>query len=140
MMNHKSKDDFAALVGIDWADKKHDICLQPAGSDKQEFSVLPHKPEAIDEWARGLRTRFGNKQVAVCLEQKKGPLIYALRKYDFLVLFPVNPQTLAKYRRTFTTSRAKDDPFLTPSPSDLDSTIIKGHLLQMTYRLEILDH
>jgi transposase len=48
--------------------------------------------------------------VAVCLEQKKGPLIYALLKYDFLVLFPVNPQTLAKYRRTFTTSRAKDDP------------------------------
>ena len=109
-MNHKSKDEFVAYVGIDWADKKHDVCLQPAGSEKQEFAVLAHKPEAIDEWARALRVRFAGRRVAICLEQKKGPLIYALLKYDFLVLFPVNPQTLAKYRRAFATSRAKDDP------------------------------
>src|SRR5712691_12497058 len=30
--------------------------------------------------------------------------------YDFLVLFPVNPLTVAKYREAFTPSRAKDDP------------------------------
>ena len=46
----------------------------------------------------------------VCLEIAKGPLVYALQKYDFLVLFPVNPATLAKYREAFTPSRAKDDP------------------------------
>jgi hypothetical protein len=33
-----------------------------------------------------------------------------LRKYDFLVLFPLNPLTLARYREAFTPSRAKDDP------------------------------
>jgi transposase len=33
-----------------------------------------------------------------------------LRKYDFLVLFPINPLTLARYREAFTPSRAKDDP------------------------------
>jgi transposase len=33
-----------------------------------------------------------------------------LRKYDFLVLFPVHPLTVAKYRAAFTPSRAKDDP------------------------------
>ncbi|WP_281170609.1 hypothetical protein [Psychromonas arctica] len=27
-------DDFAALIGIDWADKKHDICEHPINSDK----------------------------------------------------------------------------------------------------------
>src|SRR4029453_824079 len=32
------------------------------------------------------------------------------RKYDFLVLFPINPLTLARYREAFTPSRAKDDP------------------------------
>lgn len=31
-------------------------------------------------------------------------------KYDFLVLYPINPSTLAKYREAFTPSRAKDDP------------------------------
>jgi len=46
----------------------------------------------------------------VCLELNKGPLVYALRKYAFLVLCPVNPGTLAKYREAFTPSHAKDDP------------------------------
>ena len=32
------------------------------------------------------------------------------RKYDFLVLFPVNPATLAKYREAFTLSHVKADP------------------------------
>jgi hypothetical protein len=33
-----------------------------------------------------------------------------LRQYDFLVLFPIHPLTLARYREAFTPSRAKDDP------------------------------
>ena len=109
-MDDKSKDEFAALIGIDWADKKHDICLLDVDSGAMEFSILAHKPEAIDKWVLELRSRLSGRKVAICLEQKKGPLVYALLKYDFLVLFPVNPQTLAKYRRTFKTSRAKDDP------------------------------
>ena len=31
-------------------------------------------------------------------------------KYDFVVLYPINPATVAKYRRAFQPSRAKDDP------------------------------
>ena len=106
----KNYRQFAAYIGIDWADKKYDVCIQLADSDDREFSVLQHKPESIDEWARKLRERFGGQPVAVGLEMKKGPLLYALLKYDFLCLYPVNPQTLARYRRAFTTSRAKDDP------------------------------
>jgi hypothetical protein len=37
-------------------------------------------------------------------------LKHYLRKYDFLILFPINPLTLARYREAFTPSRAKDDP------------------------------
>ena len=37
-------------------------------------------------------------------------MVSALCKYEFLVLFPVNPLTLARYREAFTPSRAKDDP------------------------------
>jgi transposase len=109
-MKHVSQEDFAAFVGLDWADAKHDICIQATGSEKREFLVLEHSPEAIDTWVRTLRTRFNGQPVAVCLELNKGPIVAALCKYDFLVLFPVNPFTLAKYRETFTPSRAKDDP------------------------------
>lgn len=101
---------FAALVGIDWADRKHDICLKATNSTKLEFSVLPHRPDTIDAWANTLRKRFKGKPVAVCLEARKGPLVYALMKYDFITLFPANPQSVARYRRAFKPSRAKDDP------------------------------
>ncbi len=109
-MTQTSHNTFAAFVGIDWADAKHDGCLQAAGSAKRECFQLEHTPEAIDAWVATLRTRFDGQPVAICLELNKGPLVFALRKYDFLVLFPINPLTLARYREAFTPSRAKDDP------------------------------
>src|SRR5215470_4725252 len=109
-MTPTSHNTFAAFIGIDWADAKHDLCLQAAGSAKREYFQLEHTPEAIDAWVTTLRTRFNSQPVAICLELNKGPLVSALRKYDFLVLFPINPLTLARYREAFTPSRAKDDP------------------------------
>ena len=109
-MTQTSHDTFAAFIGIDWADAKHDGCLQAAGTAKREYFQLEHTPEAIDAWVTTLRTRFNGQPVAICLELDKGPLVSALRKYDFLVLFPINPLTLARYREAFTPSRAKDDP------------------------------
>ncbi len=108
-MNTVSNKSFTAFIGIDWADTKHDICLQAPGDKHREFSRLPHKVEAIDAWAQSLYRRFGGP-MAVALELSKGPLVYALQKYDFFVIFPVNPSTLASYRDTFTPSGAKDDP------------------------------
>ena len=101
--------EFTAFIGIDWADTKHDICLQPANSQQREFDQLPHQIPAIEQWAYSLQKRFGGT-IAVVLELSKGPIVYALQKYDFFVLFPVNPSTLAKYREAFKPSRAKDDP------------------------------
>lgn len=100
---------YAALIGIDWSDTKHDLCLIETASGKREASVLPHSPQEIDQWATMLRARFTGQPVAVCLEQSRGALIYALLKYDFLVLYPVNPRTLARFREAFSPSRHKDD-------------------------------
>lgn len=102
--------DFAAFVGLDWADQKHDIVLAESGSQRSEHSVLIHTPEAIDAWACELRQRFDGLPVAVCFEQTRGAIAYALLKYDFIVLFPLPPARLAKYREAFTSSGAKDDP------------------------------
>ncbi len=101
---------FAAYIGIDWSDSKHDVCLVDATTGQKEPRVISHTPEALQEWATSLRTRFNGEKIAVCLEQSRGPLIFALLKYDFLVLYPINPTTLAKYREAFSPSGAKDDP------------------------------
>jgi transposase len=105
-----SEPQFAALIGIDWADQKHDVCLCEVDSDHFEYRVVEQTPEAIDEWVTQLRQRFSGRPVAVCLEQTRGALIYALMKYEFLVLYPINPAKLAKYRQAMTSSGAKDDP------------------------------
>ena len=102
--------EFAAFIGIDWADQKHDIHLHIVETGKAEPLILPNKPEKISDWVAGLRQRFGGRPVAIALEQKRGALIYALMNYEFLVLFPINPLSLVRFREAFATSRAKDDP------------------------------
>src|SRR6266446_8589483 len=110
-MNMTSKSaQFAALIGIDWASQRHALCLYDCATAKRESSILEHTPEGIAQWARGLQERFKGKKIALCLEQTKGPLIYALLEYPFFVLYPINPATAARYRQAFKTSRAKDDP------------------------------
>src|ERR1700730_10344412 len=108
-MSPRSEQSFTAYVGIDWADTKHDICVQVAGDTRRQFGCIAHGVAAIDEWATALHRRFGGP-VAVAVELAKGPIVAALQKYDFLVLFPINPAILAKYREAFQPSGAKDDP------------------------------
>jgi hypothetical protein len=101
--------DFAAFVGIDWADRKHAWALQVHGAPP-EHGYLDHTPEAVDVWATELAERFGGRPVAVALEQSRGALLFMLTKYAHLVLFPVHPATLANYRQGFRPSGAKSDP------------------------------
>jgi len=108
-MELDSKQEFSAFIGIDWADTKHDIALRDVKTGKVEYLTIAHTPEAIEKWARSLEARYGGGSIAVCLEQSRGPLIFALLKYSFLVLFPVNPKTLWSFRKAFTPSGAKND-------------------------------
>jgi len=103
-------DQFAVLVGLDWADQKHDICWLEPESGKTGRHQLEHTPEAIVTWLNDWRTRYPGRQIALALELTKGALINALLGYDFLVLFPLNPASVKTYRTTFHPSGAKDDP------------------------------
>lgn len=99
----------AAWVGLDWADQQHLVCLYDVGTGQTELSTVEQKPEALQSWLGQLRQRFGGQPVAVVLEQARGAVIYALLSVDFLVLYPVNPQSLASYRKAYATSGAKSD-------------------------------
>jgi transposase len=108
-MNEQEIVVYSVYVGIDWANSKHDVCIQQANSDAREFDVIQHRVEAIDTWVKDLHRRYGG-DIAVAIELSKGPIVSALQKYDFVVIFPINPSTLAKYREAFQPSKAKDDP------------------------------
>jgi len=123
------QDDYAAYIGIDWADQKHDVCLWAAGAGRVEHTVIEHTPEALADWVHGLRRRFGGRAVAVCLEQTRGALIYHLMQYEFIVLMPLAPKRLARYRESVTCGGAKDDP--------TDADLILDYLIKHRDRLRV---
>jgi len=87
---------FGVFVGIDWADAKHDVCLQAAGTAVRIYEQFSHRPADIDEWVASVRRRFPGT-IAIALELSKGPIVSALQRHDDLVIYPINPSTLAKY-------------------------------------------
>jgi hypothetical protein len=107
MNNVKTK--FSIFVGLDWANKKHDVCVQIGDSDKRRFEVISHTPESVDSWLNELRKGVKG-DIAVAVEMTKGPIVYALQKYSFVTVFPIHGLTLARYRQAMFPSGAKDDP------------------------------
>lgn len=47
---------FAAHIGLDWADKKHDVCVQ-FNNGERVFHVIEHTPEALDTWLKALHKK-----------------------------------------------------------------------------------
>lgn len=111
----ESESDFApeqlaAWVGLDWADQEHEISLYDVATGEIESYSLKHRPEVLQAWLGKLRSRYVGRRVAIVLEQSRGAILYALMNHDFVVLYPVNPQSLASYRKAFYPSGGKDDP------------------------------
>jgi transposase len=123
--------EFAALVAIDWADKKHYWSLSVTDSRRVERGELDNTPEAVEMWMAELHLRFSGQPIAVALEQRRGALAVMLGKYEQLYLYPVHPLTLAKYREAWYPSGSKDDP--------IDADLLWEILAQHRERLRRLD-
>src|SRR5205814_5134915 len=108
--NDETQNQYAAFIAIDWADRKHVFSLQVAGQSKKETGTLEQKPEVIGPWVAKLRERFGGRLVAIAVEQSRGALIHALLSYDFIVIYPLHPSTVAKFREASKLSGANNAP------------------------------
>ena len=121
-------EEYAALIGMDWAAEKHDVWLWDTATGESRHRIVVHTPEALSEWLGELQAQYPGQRVAVCLEQSRGALIYALMGHAFLILYPINPVTLSRYRGAFSPSRAKDD----PSDAKLLAEILRLHRDKLT--------
>jgi transposase len=101
---------YAALIGIDWADQKHDMFILDTKTRERKHVVVDNKPEDLSEWVAELQARFEGGAVAVCVEQAKGGLIHHLMLYGFITIYPINPHAFSEYRKSMRVSGAKDDP------------------------------
>ena len=102
--------EFAAFVGVDWGDQKSSWCLQTAGSEKVERGEITNQPAAVKQWVADLLQRFGDRRVAVAIEQSRGHVVYQLLQYPNLVIFAVHPNMSAQFSRMLHPSGAKGDP------------------------------
>ena len=125
--NDETQSSYPAFVGLDKSDKKINVSLQRCDSARIERSLIRGSAEALHAWVAELCAHFPHQQIAICLEQPASGLIHALMGYDFIVLFPINPVTLARYREAFTPSRAKDD----PTDADLLCELVARHREQL---------
>lgn len=123
--------EFAAFIGLDWADQKHSWKLLATASQECETGELNNTPEALQQWASELHSRFAGRPVAVALEQRRGAVVFQLGKFPHVVVYPVHPTTAAKYRQAFFPSGTKNDP--------LDSALLLELLLQHRDRLRRLN-
>ena len=114
---------YTVTIGIDWADSKHDVFERYLDGSIYQHQIAS-APEAVREWLWAVRSRAKGGRVAIGVEMSRGPLFHSLSQHpDWIDIFPINPQTLARYRQAFYPSRAKDDPV----DSQLLEELIRSH-------------
>lgn len=99
----------AAMIGLDWGDEHHDIALQATGSATVEVGRLEHTPEALAAWLAALDHRFGGQSIGIAIETSRGAVVHALLEVPFVVVYPINPRSLRRFREAFSPNGAKDD-------------------------------
>lgn len=105
-----SSSTYALFIAIDWADKEHEVCVLNPKTQTRTPRTLEQSPQRLHAWLQDIQRRHPGQRIAVALEQKTGALINFLLEFDWIDVYPVNPVTLARYRKAFHVSGAKDDP------------------------------
>lgn len=113
-MNHPSPAPAASVtpalfVGIDWADKKHDVHWIHADG-RHGSRIVEQSAEAIQQLVGELTTLANGGLVVLALESSRGPLQTALACRTELTLYPIDPKQFARYRESFTSGGGKSDP------------------------------
>src|SRR5262245_44825961 len=103
----KDQEQIVAWIGVDWADEGYHVFEYNVGTGGKENYAVQHSVESLQQWLSQVRSRYAGKRVAVVVEQARGGLIYSLMNTDFVVIYPVNPQSLAKIPEGSLSERGK---------------------------------
>jgi len=103
-------DTYPVIIGIDWADDKHDAFVYDTSSEEGEEQTVDTYPAPLLRWLLELAYEFEADRVLVCVEDNDTRLHHTLKCHSFVDLVEFNTDTLNHFRETFTPSGAKDDP------------------------------
>lgn len=98
------------LVGVDWADQKHDVCIRSPEGETLDSFTIPHSSAGLAE----LRDRVlfhlsdWDGEVLCAVETSQGLLVNFLLEQGWVV-YPINPKSVDRYRDRLRTARPKTD-------------------------------
>jgi transposase len=103
-------EDICWLVGIDWASRKHHVCLLDAKGQIVAARDFVHDGAGLSELCTWLIDKTGAepRQVEVAIEVPHGPIVETLLERGFVV-YAMNPKQVDRFRDRFTVAGAKDD-------------------------------
>ena len=99
----------AAMIGLDWG---NDVPRRrPAGDGRVDGRAVSPRPRArrVGRVARDPRTPLRRRGRGDRHRDLARPVVHALLEAPFVVLYPVNPRSLARFREAFVPNGAKDD-------------------------------
>lgn len=102
--------DLQWFAFIDWASRKHQLCLIDAGGKIRGERTFEHSGSGLAELCDWLLAKSGAPPaaIAVALEVTFGPLVETLLERGCAV-FHLNPKQLDRFRDRITPAGAKDD-------------------------------
>ena len=101
-------EEYSAYVGLDWSCDKHDFNVSIPEQKLNLNGIVPNDGSEVRSLFMEIQKKASGK-IAVCLEQARGPLFNVLAEIPGVSIYPTNPVTLARLRKAFTPSGAKDD-------------------------------
>jgi transposase len=101
------------LVGIDWADDHHDVCLvngscQDASACLARFRIAQSTAGFATLHERVREYETAPEQVLVAIETPHGLLVHDLVQHGYGV-YPINPKSASRYRDRHSPASPKDD-------------------------------
>ena len=98
------------FAGIDWASRKHQVCLLDAAGRIRGEREFAHGGAGLAELCDWLATESGAEPdaIALAIEVSHGPVVETLLERGFRV-HALNPKQLDRFRDRFTLPGAKDD-------------------------------
>lgn len=98
------------LVGIDWAESEHAVCLLSAQGHVLRRLRIGHDVDGVDRLAHAIgELEPQPSEVLVAIETGHGLLVSALLEAGY-TLYAINPKAVERYRTRTRVSRAKTDP------------------------------
>ena len=98
-------------LGVDWADKSHELYVTDENGRKIKETEIKETAEELAEFGRWLdESRSHGTELWAAIEKPHGRIVDFLLDHG-VVVYPVNPKSLDRARDRFRMSQSKSDPF-----------------------------